>query len=655
MAELTERLEDARRLDIRDEARRLGLALANNGKAWFRPGGRGPGKGTPSGSFYRSEGAWKWYEHAEGVGGDVVDLVQYVHGGTVGEALDTLLGANRPPIPVVEYAAAEEREEVPLLERQRACEAFYAELPPLGDGAREWLESTRAISSATVSEFGLRQADETTADAAMGAAIAAAGVGVAQALGLAVPSKHSDSLRCPFGWGCWIAIPYRNGDRIEHIQFRRYSRSGNSKGPKYRHIRGEVPIPFNVAAFDHEFPPMLVEGAFDAMTLHQRGFPAIGIPGTSWLRGDGKAEAVVKGSDVLTVAFDADDAGRKAAEEVKTLLRAHSASHVAEVVWPPGFEGDWCDYYASGHPAAFEVRDAPVPRTLGQSTPGDLLDLAIPRLLGESRGERMHSGLSLGVDALDKWIALAPGSYNVIAGRPSDGKSQMLLSVAVNVAKDGCRVGFLSLEMSQGQLADRVAKSLLRIGRDVPRDLGRRVEAARAEVLDFRRLDIVFDHPEDRSVAGVVARLNGLAEDGCDLVCVDYIQHIATKENGIEQKTAVASKLLKAWAQKTNVPVLAAAALRRPENDREARKRPRIDQIRGSDQIAFDADVVLLMHYLHKLDPEEAHVGVRELYLDKNRNGLITTDPIQVEHPEPFGFFGELSYRTQMGMHAGAK
>jgi len=649
MSDIVQRLADARELDIRDEARRLGLDLAKGGRAFYRPGGRGPKGGSPSGSIYRKEGAWRWYEHAEGVGGDVVDLVQHVTGCSLGEALDALLGPNRKPLPTVRYDDTAEADEVPMGVRVRACTAFYDALDPLGDGAREWLATTRAITSATVSRFGLRQADESSGDRAMAAAIEAVGVEAVVSLGLGVPSKHSDSLRCPFGWGCWIAIPYRDGGELLHLQFRRYSRSGESKGPKYRHIKGEVPAPFNAVAMDGEHAPLLVEGAFDAMVLAQHGFPAVGIPGVSWLRQGDRAESIVRRAEAVCYGFDKDEAGEDARESVQALLRAAGAVHVSEVVWPPDFHGDWCDFYAEGR-TLFEVREAQKPRAAGLVSFGDLMDCGIDDVLAEARGEIDRPGLRTGIACLDQWLRFTEGSYTLIGGRPSDGKSHLLLSIGQSVASMGIRVGVLSLEMNRPQMTERIAKAVLRVGRDAPADVGAVVARAALERDRLRHLPMVVDCPDDPREDSVRRRLDLLAEDGCDLILLDYVQMVRCKGNGIEERTSKASSLVKSWAQASKIPVVAAAALRRPENDREGMKRPRSESLRGSGMLEFDADVVLLMHNVARYDPDRGHAGVRDLYLDKNRNGLVTPYALQVEHPEPFGFFADLTYSTQMKM-----
>ena len=665
------RFDDARRLDLRDEARRLGIDLAKGGRAFFRPGGRGPAGKSPSGSIYVDEaGVWRWYDHAAGTGGDVVDLLME-YGGcqTKDEALDRLLGDERPALPPVEYKPAEVREDVPHPIRAAACRAFYEALPPLGDAARAWLLETRAISGDTVTRFGLRQSDETSAPLAMGAAIEAVGVEVVVALGLGKPSKHGDGLWCPLGWGCWIAIPYRNGDEVGHLQFRRFHRdeSKPAKGPKYQHIRGEVPYPFNLKA-TAAGPTMLVEGAFDAMVLAQNNVGAVGLPGVSWLRQGKRALALVKRAQTLCVALDADDAGTEAREPTEALLWHAGADCVDRVLWPPDFRGDWCDFYREGR-IQYGMEQAPRPAMTIEPSRGpdqtgcapllgwgDVFARGTDALLAEATGQSDRPGLRTGIDGLDRWFRLTAGSYTVIAARPAAGKSHLLLSMAQKMAAvQGHRVGLLSLEMSEYQCSERIAKAGLGVGRDLPSDTDRLVRGVEAAMKRNAELRVSLSCPDDRREASVLRELDRFAAQGCDVVMLDYVQYIECKGGGIEEKTARASALCKAWAKRTKIPIVVAAMLRRSSGDaREATRRPTMSQVRGSGQIEQDADVLLLMHYPWKHDAENGSEVSRDLYIDKNRNGLICTEPIPLAYPEPFGFFGDLKYRDQL-RRAGVK
>jgi replicative DNA helicase len=281
----------------------------------------------------------------------------------------------------------------------------------------------------------------------------------------------------------------------------------------------------------------------------------------------------------------------------------------------------------------------------------DLIRDGVDSLLAESRGEISKPGHRTGVDALDKWIRITEGSYTLLGGRPSDGKSQVLLSLAYSMAALGPRIGVLSLEMNRPQITERLAKSALKVGRDVPDDLSETYRRAASEIDALLALPVFVDCPDNPLEDNVRRRLDDMAEAGAEVIMLDYVQQIRCKGNGIEERTAKASSLIKTWAQRTGIPVIAAAALRRPENDREGAKRPRVEGLRGSGMLEFDADVVLLMHNGHKYDPERGCAAVRDLYLEKNRLGMVSPFAIQIEHPEPFGFFGELTYITQMRMH----
>lgn len=654
MTSFMDRVRQARSLDIRDEARRLGIELANNGKGFYRPGGRGKKGKSPSGQFKIRDGVWRWVMHNGGEHGDVIDFVQYVTGCDAREALDLLLGDDRMPLPPVQYADPEPDVVVDIETRIAACTAFYEALRPLEDGPREWLEREKGISSATTSKFGLRQSDEKNADRAMAAAFQAVGVDATVALGLARPSKTSDSLRCPFGWGCWIAIPYRDfAGRILHLQFRRYSRSndGDAKGPKYLHVNGEVPLPFNIRATSQpEYAVMLVEGALDAMVLDERGFPALGIPGTGWLGKPGKVEQVVSLTRDLVFAFDADEAGYKAKTWACPLLD-EAADSLAEIVWPEGFEGDWCDLFAAPEPLQFEARPWKPPPPEGLLSWADVESQGVGDVLAEVRGEKERAGYRLGFRDIDDYVRLTHGSFTLIGARPSVGKTHVLLSAAYRMAeKYGTKVGVVSIEMSRVQLSERIAKAVLNLPRNLPTDReGLAAVSSKAELRHKspKDLPVMIICPESKTEKSVFGAMTALVEAGVEVLLVDYAQDIAANGNNIEERNARASQLLKAFGKKTGVPVVAAAMLKRSENDKAAARRPRMAHIRGSGQYEQDADVVLLLHAPHQFDPDSPR-NLRMVYIDKNRNGVCPDRPLEIEHAKPFGLFGDLSYRSDL-------
>ncbi|MCR5029776.1 MAG: toprim domain-containing protein [Fibrobacter sp.] len=89
--------------------------------------------------------------------------------------------------------------------------------------------------------------------------------------------------------------------------------------PKELNLRGQVPFPFHVSLLDGEPGWIyLCEGCVDTLTLIDRGFPAVGIPGVKSFKPEWAN--LFKNKNVI-VCLDQDEAGRAGARVVVDLLQ----------------------------------------------------------------------------------------------------------------------------------------------------------------------------------------------------------------------------------------------------------------------------------------------------------------------------------------------
>lgn len=232
-------------------------------------------------------------------------------------------------------------------------------------------------------------------------------------------------------------------------------------------------------------------------------------------------------------------------------------------------------------------------------------------------------GVKSGIAALDHLLgAFAPGDMIVVAGRPGMGKSSVALQFALNAARSGHGVGFISLEMTETQLAFRaLAEQAARSGTTLPyqdirmgrfEDASWDVLAAAAHAL--ADLPIRITPPEVRTIGGVmsacrrVARIFEGKKQKLDLLIIDYLQimEAMSKGNRTEQVTEL-SNATKAIAQKLRIPVIVLAQLSRAVEMRDD-KRPTLSDLRDSGAIEQDADVVIFPYreeyYLRRERPE---------------------------------------------------
>ena len=80
---------------------------------------------------------------------------------------------------------------------------------------------------------------------------------------------------------------------------------------------------------------------------------------------------------------------------------------------------------------------------------GDLIDDYIRNL------DQQPNYIATGIGPLDRNLHILPGNFILIGGRPSAGKTALSLQIAVEMAKQGRKVCYFSLETSPRILAQR--------------------------------------------------------------------------------------------------------------------------------------------------------------------------------------------------------
>lgn len=224
----------------------------------------------------------------------------------------------------------------------------------------------------------------------------------------------------------------------------------------------------------------------------------------------------------------------------------------------------------------------------------------------------------------------------IVAGRPSQGKTAFVLSVARNASIiHDVPVGFFSLEMSSQQLVlrlicaeARVDAHSVRTGR-LPEDEWRKLSTS---VGKLYKAKIFIDDTPALSVLEIRAKARRLkAEHNVGMIVVDYLQLMQGPKNAQsrEQEISTISRSLKALAKEINIPVIALSQLNRAVEAR-GDKRPVLADLRESGAIEQDADVVLFVHRpemynIMSDDNNESTEGIAEIIVGKQRNGPTGT------------------------------
>ncbi len=246
------------------------------------------------------------------------------------------------------------------------------------------------------------------------------------------------------------------------------------------------------------------------------------------------------------------------------------------------------------------------------------------------------TGIPTGIADLDRITAgWQRGDLDIIAARPSVGKTAFALHLARAAALSGHHVMVYSLEMQGERLGDRwlVAQAPnlnpdhLR-GGQLTEDEQHQVEEAS---LSLSRLPICVDDNALTGIERIRSSARLLQSKGkCDLVLIDYLQLCEMKSDrnnrNREQEVAETSRKAKLLAKELNIPVILLCQLNR---DCETRRwhRPELSDLRESGAIEQDADVVMLLYRpeLYGLSTEVASKypseGLGVVIVTKQRNG----------------------------------
>lgn len=246
-------------------------------------------------------------------------------------------------------------------------------------------------------------------------------------------------------------------------------------------------------------------------------------------------------------------------------------------------------------------------------------------------------GISTGFAQLDEATnGYQPGQLWVLAARPGQGKSALLLNLAENLVKEGIPTAIFSAEMLGEQLAVRSLSGQARIDS---------LKLARGEInkAEFARLETAIgksigwplwidDRAGMRLIDILVSTRQLIKERGVKVVFVDYLQLIKEPEGSRNREDAVRrlSDGFTQLAKEMAITVIALAQLNRSSEKRDGKK-PQVSDLRDSGSIEQDANVILL---LHPLDPDSTEMLVDvEVIVGKCRGGRLGPIPFEFDKP----------------------
>lgn len=250
-----------------------------------------------------------------------------------------------------------------------------------------------------------------------------------------------------------VLIPYFHGNRIVTVRAKQIG--GNILQAKDTSIRL-----FGVDNIKGQTDAYICEGEFDAMFLDQLGFPACAVPGAlnfqdHWTHHFDEAKRVV-------VCLDADDAGRKGAEKIVSMLDQARA-----IDFPVPLEHKTTDV------TEFFLRDLHVKEDFRQlvSTVFPSRLFVFAEMIREMDEMLTLEGIKLKIADLDLAIepGLLPGQLVTVLAKTGTGKTALLIQLVHNMSSystydktdRGLDLGvmFISLEQTKAEIAARLLKT----------------------------------------------------------------------------------------------------------------------------------------------------------------------------------------------------
>lgn len=253
-----------------------------------------------------------------------------------------------------------------------------------------------------------------------------------------------------------------------------------------------------------------------------------------------------------------------------------------------------------------------------------IVDHFVEELYSEEPKQQINTGYKL----MDYKIGgLEPTQLIVIAARPSVGKTGFALNMMLNIATQGYKTSFFSLETTGVSVLKRMLSAdtgieLTRIKeiKDLEPDELTRLTTAADKIL---KLDIDI-HDKSNITTHDVRKQAMKNKDVQQVIFIDYLQLMQTdskldRRNGIEK----ISRDLKIIANETGAIIVLLSQLSRSVESRND-KRPMLSDMKEAGGIEADASLAMLLYrddYYNRDDVDASGKSIVECNIAKNKDG----------------------------------
>lgn len=244
----------------------------------------------------------------------------------------------------------------------------------------------------------------------------------------------------------------------------------------------------------------------------------------------------------------------------------------------------------------------------------------------ERRGDGQDTAMATGFPALDAKLSggFRRGNLIIVAGRPGMGKTAFAGCMALHAALSGVPTLFLSMEMADTELADRMIAIAGRVPLDdilagnMEGEAGDRILAGTARL---HELPLIIDEQGGLSLFDIATKARSVRrQHGLGLIVIDYLQLASGDGNNRNSEIEVITRGLKTLAKELQIPVIALSQLSRKCEERTNR-RPIPSDLRESGAIEQDADVIMFVYRDDEYNRNSPDAGTAEIIVAKNRQG----------------------------------
>lgn len=220
------------------------------------------------------------------------------------------------------------------------------------------------------------------------------------------------------------------------------------------------------------------------------------------------------------------------------------------------------------------------------------------------------------------------GQLNVIAARPSMGKTGFALNTMWNIAKSGYEVSFFSLETTGDLVIQRLVANISGVAlSDIkrPNELNAESVDKIMKALDAIQKRDINIYDESHLTPSRIREQAAKESDKPQIIFIDYLQLMQSDTPTNDRRVDVEkiSRDLKIIANETGSAIVLLSQLNRGVESRND-KRPMMSDLKESGGIEADASMIFMLYrddYYNRDDNEDSDKSDLEVNIAKNKDG----------------------------------